>query len=394
MEFVNELFTGINDLFLYVATAIGALFMALRVLLAKLMIGLLGGLGRGAGTGLGSKITGSGGGNNSGNTGEMPSSPRYKKARQALYGASSRQARMANYVNAWFNLLAMRSGPHAVSVYLYSLMHPDFADKTARLRARCRKFDQLEEKAQRVLARYERDFEKKCAPLRDQLIDLDVEISRLKARYKRFGFQFWKRRYWSFKRRIRKSRWEMIGVQLRLYLVTRRLNILYRPFIQPAFKQLDHYERIYLAQWVHSFEADLESFRLTVVSGRLLEELTSEDCAGVRAFYMLEDLPVEQDRLRAYLKDYLESYDIGFVPNAAVEGLFETWLRVRLLQDDTMRRKWGVSSRWLRHCIPPPGGLGVVQSTYGHFTNNDDWLPNDFSVDIANPNQMKLEIKQ
>ena len=379
MEILNHMLTGINDFFLVIATAAGALLVILRGIFAKLMIGLLGGLGRGAGTGLGSKLTGPGGGGQPGGSG-MPTSPRYKQAKTALYQAAARQTRMANYINAWFNLLSMRTGPHAVSVYLYSLMHPHFKDKIARLRIRCREFDRLEEKAQKVLSRYERDFERQCVPLRNLLIHHDVELFRWKARYARFGFQLWKRRYWYHRRKIRQTRWKMIALQIKLYFRTRRLNIVYRPFVEPAFREMDHYERIYLASWVHSFEADLESFRLTVISGRLIEEVLSENFADFRDFYQLSELPVEAEALRHFLRQYLTERNIGFASSAAIEGLFETWLRVRLLEDERMRKKWNISTIWLTRCIPAPGAIGIAQAQFGHLPHNTVWLPDDFKI--------------
>ncbi len=364
-------FGAFNDIYLLAAGAAGAFYVAIRGIFAKLMIGLLGGLGRGAGTGLGTKMTNGGGSSRNGQN--LSTASRIKDAKQALFSAAGRKKRIQTYLETWIALLATRGGPHAVSIYLHSLIHPSFNEKVSRLRWRCRKFDELEGHTQHILGRYERDFERQCMPIRDELIALDVNLSRWKARHKRWYGKLWRKRWWYYKRNIRKTRWAMVALQVKLYKKNRWLNIAYRPELEPALKELEHFERIYLTSWIHSFEADLESFRLTVISGRLLEQLHLPRYAKHKTLLGLSDLPIERHETRKFLQDFLKGHGVGFGPETTVEGLFEAFLRLRLMHDEDLRKAWNIDYTWLTRSLPPPGALGVADTVFNHLESNTQW---------------------
>ncbi len=376
MDDMGAVLASFNDLYLVGATAIGALYMGLRGIFAKLLIGLLGGLGRGAGTGIGNRMTGGTGGGSSGGGGaNLSTANKIKHAKQALYAAAGRKRRIQIYLETWVTLLTVRDGSHALSIFLHSLIHPSFNKKVSRLRNRCRKFDELEGRVQHILGRYERDFERHCLPLRNELIALDVNLARWKARHRRWFGKIWRKRWWYYKRNIRKTRWKMIKLQIRLYKKNNWLNIAYRPELEPALVELHHYERIYLTSWVHSFEADLESFRLTVISGRLIEQLQKEQYADHKDYLGLSELPEDMDETRKYLREFLKKHGVGIGPESSVEGLFEAFLRLRLIHDPEMRKRWGVDYVWLTQSLPPPGALGLADAKYNHLESNRHWYP-------------------
>lgn len=363
MELFAEFFNLFNDFFLLMAGAVGAVWLMISTVLSRFSLAIIAGIGRTGGAVLGQRFGGQM------NSRRMPSSPTNRKARQALWRAEARQQRMASYVQAWFDLLATRGGPFALSIYLHSMLHDGFRDKVVRLRVRCREFDRLEEVAQHRVQRYEREYEKTCEPIRDGILDLELELARLRARHTRQVFRFWRKRWRRVKRRQFQTRRAILWRRIQLMRAEWRLNEKYSVLMEPALVAVDQYERTYLAHWVHSFEADLESFRLTIVTGRLVELLFRPGHEATCKRLGLSDLPHDRIHLRDHLIDYLERRNIGFPPLARLEGLFEFYLRVRLLEDAELCRAWGVNRVWLENYLPPPGALGVAHERYNHLQN-------------------------
>lgn len=375
MEFIPDIMGFFDGIALLVATAVGAVWLTIRSFLGRFGLAILTGLGRGAGSGLGSRFAGGAGAQL--NSRRMPTNPTGRHARQALLNAEARQLRMRSYVDAWLDLLATRGGPFAVSMHLQGLISSGFRDKVVRLRRRCREFDRLEAIAQRVVQRYERDYEARCEPIRDRILELNTEMTRCKARHRRFALQFWKRRWRHHKRRQIAIRRKLMLHQYRLRRSEWRLGLAYRSLIEPALVAVDQYERAYLMHWVHSFEADLESFRLTVVTGRLLDMLFAPGMEEMRAYLGLDSLPSERAGLRRYLVATLEAAGVGHEPLAHVESLFEAYLRIRLAADAELRRRWHVDRDWLLEALPAPGSLGVAAARHGHATPMRRWLADE-----------------
>ncbi|MEL7544381.1 MAG: hypothetical protein AAGJ70_11465, partial [Pseudomonadota bacterium] len=150
-----------------------------------------------------------------------------------------------------------------------------------------------------------------------------------------------------------------------------RLNEKYRVLMEPALTALDQYERHYLTHWVHSFEADLESFRLTVVCGRLLDLLHFPAHADTISTLGLADLPQDPAALRAHLIDFIDARGVGYPPGPRIEGLFEIYLRLRLLEDEELRARWDVNQVWLERYLPPPGALGVAHARFYHLAHHE-----------------------
>ncbi|MEL7543706.1 MAG: hypothetical protein AAGJ70_08020, partial [Pseudomonadota bacterium] len=192
MEFFWDFF---NQFFLLIAGGIGAIWLMISTVLSRFSLAILTGLGRAGGAVLGQRF---GGGQMQSR--RMPTTATPRRAREALWRAEGRQQRMALYVEAWFDLLSTRGGPFALSIYLHSQIHPGFREKVRRLRERCREFDRLEEVAQHRVQRYEREYAAVCEPMRDHVIDLELELSRLKARHARQRFKLWRRRWFRVKR--------------------------------------------------------------------------------------------------------------------------------------------------------------------------------------------------
>ncbi len=364
------MFSIFNDLYLLLGGAVAALLLGTYGLISRFGIALLVGLTRGAGTTLGVKVTGSAAQLESR---RIASNPALRHARQALIHADARRARMAFYSEAWLNLIAERAGPFALSMHLYSVLHSDFHDKVARLRRRFREFDRLEDRAQAIVQRYEHDYERRCEPLRDQVIAAEVEMSRSKARGQRFAGLFWKRRWRLHKRRQIDLRWRIMTLRRNLDRIERRLDTAYRPVLQPALTELDRYERNYLAQWVHSFEADLESFRLTIVSGRLIDMLALPEYRASLRTLGLAALPTERAQLMAHLTRAIQDAGAGFGPNDSLESLFEVYLRLRLLDDADLLLRWGVDRVWLERLLPAPGATGIAHERFLHLGTVDTW---------------------
>jgi hypothetical protein len=361
MESIGEIFTAFNELALVAGTLLAAVFFFFRSIFAGLGTALLAALGRGAGYGIGQRLSP---GAQAGR--RLPLSPRQRLARQALFEAEARQVRIESYVGAYLKLIAERMGPFALSVHVAGQIEPGFAEKFERLVRRTQEFDRLEEKAQRALQRFEADYAKHCEPVRDELRSLSVELTRWKARGRRFAWQPWRRRWRYYKRRMLATRKAIFRKQLRLQSAELKLNMGYRAILEPALAEVDRYERAYLTHWIHSFEADLESLRLTVVSGRLIEHLATPQNAALRARLQIEGLPAGKAALERELKSYLSSRDVGLAPAATTAGLLEAYLRIRLLEDADMRAAWGVDRSWIERDLPPPGELGVAQERWLH----------------------------
>ncbi len=360
MDLFADFFHLFNDFFLLIAGAIGAVWLMISTVLSRFSLAIIAGIGRTGGAVLGQRFGGQM------NSRRMPTSPTRRKGRQALWRAEARQQRMASYVQAWFDLLATRGGPFALSIYLHSHLHHGFRDKVVRLRVRCREFDRLEEVAQHRLQRYEREYEKTCEPIRDQMLELDLELARLRARHSRQRFRFWRKRWFRVKRRQFQTRRSIIWHRIQLMRAEWRLNEKYSVLLEPALVAVDQYERTYLTHWVHSFEADLESFRLTVVTGRLVDILFQPSNDATCRRLGLADVPRDRINLRDYLIAYLGARNVGFPPLARLEGLFEIYLRLRLLEDPALCDKWGVNRIWLENYLPPPGTMGVAHERYHH----------------------------
>ncbi|MGI9405557.1 MAG: hypothetical protein ACR2O4_04225 [Hyphomicrobiaceae bacterium] len=366
MDFFLGFFSFFDDIALLIATAFGAVWLLLSTVMSRFGLAILTGLGRTGGAVIGQRFGGQM------NSRRMPTNPTQRHARQALWRAEARQQRMASYVQAWFDLLATRGGPFAVSIYLHSILHDGFREKVVRLRTRCREFDRLEEIAQHRVQRYERDHERHCQPLRDELLDLEIELARLKARHARQRFRMWRKRWRRVKRRQFQTRRAIVAKRFRLSRAEWRLNARSRVLMEPALVAVDQYERAYLTHWVHSFEADLESFRLTVVTGRLIDLLFQPGHAETANRLGLADLPGDRIHMRDYIIAFLEERDVGFPPLARLEGLFEIYLRLRLLEDPALCRKWGINRIWLERYLPPPGAMGVAHERYNHLVPGDN----------------------
>ncbi len=375
MEFLTDSLTFFSDIGVLIATVVGTAIVALRGFIVRFGLAILAGLGRGAGAGLSSKFAGSGGTAGSQiDSRRMPASAKARHARQALWQASAREKRMETYLDAWIDLLAMRGGPFALSIYLYSLFHKGFQLKVARLQQRCREFDRLEDEAQRILQRYEADYERKCEPLRNEILDDQIELAKWKARHRRWSFKFWRKRWRYYKKRMTAVRRRLFVRRIILFRREYKLNLCYRSVIEPALKAVDQYEKAYLSHWVHSFEADLKSFRLTVVTGRLLEMICEKQNHDFLERLGLGEMPSDAARLRVFLQSTIESYQAGYGPEATLESLFETYLRLKLLNEPGLLERWGVNRVWLERYLPPPGALGVTQQRYEHMGSNRDWL--------------------
>lgn len=372
MEFLTEFVTALDSIAVLVATAIGAAWLAIRSFIARFGLAILTGLGRGAGTGLGARMTGSGPGGQISSR-RMPSDPSGRHARQALWNAEARQQRLRLYVEAWVDLLVTRGGPFALSIHLQSLLSDGFREKVVRLRRRCREFDRLEAAAQRIIQRYEHDYARLCEPIRNDVLRLNVELARWKARHRRFAWQFWKRRWRYLKARQFATRQKLISQRWALQRAEWRLNVGYRPTIEPALVAVDQYERNYLMHWVHSFEADLESFRLTVLTGRLLDMLFEPANAPLRAHLGLAHLPAGREQLRAYVLRYLDAHGVGYGPAARLESLFESYLRLRLMRDDELCARWQINRVWLERALPAPGAIGTANARFYHLSPDGAW---------------------
>lgn len=360
MEIFTEFFGLFNDVFLLLAGAVGAVWLMISTVLSRFSLAIIAGLGRTGGAVLGQRFGAQA------SSRRMPTNPTTRRARQALWRAEARQQRMASYVQAWSDLLATRGGPFAISIYLHSLLHDGFRDKVVRLRTRCREFDRLEEIAQHRLQRYEQEYEQVCEPIRDEILDLELELARLRARHSRQRFRLWRKRWFRVKRRQFQTRRSILWQRIQLMRAEWRLNEKYSVLMEPALVAVDQYERTYLTHWVHSFEADLESFRLTVITGRLADLLFQPSHDETRKRLGLADLPSDRIHMRAHLISFLEQKGVGFPPLARMEGLMEIYLRLRLLEDPELRKRWGVNSVWLEHYLPPPGALGISHERFNH----------------------------
>ncbi|MGI9406327.1 MAG: hypothetical protein ACR2O4_08145, partial [Hyphomicrobiaceae bacterium] len=316
MELLWDILSPFQDLFLLIATGLGAVWLMISTVIGRFGLAILTGIGRTGGSVLGQRF----GGGSQMNSRRMPTNPTQRHARHALWRAEARQQRMASYVQAWFDLLATRGGPFAVSIYLHSILHDGFREKVVRLRIRCHEFDRLEEIAQHRIQRYERDHEKHCQPVRDEMLALDLELARLKARHARQRFRFWRRRWRRVKRRQYRTRRASFFKRIELMRAEWRLNARSRVLLEPALVAVDQYERTYLTHWVHSFEADLESFRLTVVTGRLIDLLLQPAHHETRTRLGLSDLPRDRIHMREHIISHLEEQGVGFPPLARLEG--------------------------------------------------------------------------
>lgn len=372
MEIFNELFGFFDQIALLAATAMGAAWLAVRSFIGRFGLALLTGLGRGAGSGIGVRFAG-GGASSQLSSRRMPANPTQRHARQALWQAEARQQRMKLYVDAWFELVAARGGPFALSIHLDSLLNKSFRKKVLRLRNRCRAFDRLEDKAQYLIHRYENDYERKCEPFRNEVMRLSVELVAWKARHRRFRWRFWKRRWRYYKSQQIVTRRALTAAQWKLQRAETRLNMAYRSVIEPALVAVDQYERNYLTHWVQSFEADLESMRLTIVTGRMLDILFEPQHTPLRRHLGLHDLPHERISLRDHIVTYLEARGVGYGPLARLESLFESYLRVLLLSDPELCRRWNVNRTWLEHGLPAPGAIGVANRRHMHLSPVGGW---------------------
>ncbi|MEZ5776279.1 MAG: hypothetical protein R3D33_16690, partial [Hyphomicrobiaceae bacterium] len=361
MDTVNDIFAVFNDLTIVAGTVLATLFLLLRSVFMGLGTALLSAFGRGAGAGIGTRFAGGQLASR-----RLPTNPTQRLARQALYQAEARQVRMETYNEAWLELVTLRGGPYALSVHLLGMLSPGFRDKVDRLRTRSLEFDRLEERAQRIVQRYERDYQRVCEPLRDEVRALDVELSRWKARDRRFALQFWRRRWRHAKRRHLRLRFKVVARRWHLHRTEWRLNLRYRGALEPALRAVDRYERAYLTHWIHSFEADLESFRLTILSGRLMEIVRQPARKATIGRLGLADLPDDAAALRSFLIEGLAASARAVAPGEPIESLFETWLRDRLAASPELCALWQVDPAWLRAHLPPPGSLGVVHERYLH----------------------------
>lgn len=376
MEFLPDILMAFDQVALLIATAMGAVWFAVRAVIGRFGIAILTGLGRGAGTGIGSKLTG-GGSSGSMSSRRMPSNSTGRHARQALWNAEARQMRMKSYVDAWCDLLATRGGPYALSIHLQSLLASGFLEKIDRLQRRCAEFDRLEAIAQRVVQRYERDYARNCEPIRDEVMQLSIELVRWKARNRRRGWKLWQKRWWHNSRNQWRVRNEQLSKRWELQKAEFQLSLRYRAAVEPALSAVDQYERSYLMHWVHSFEADLESFRLTVMTGRLLDLLFAPQAAPVRQHLGLAHLPRNKTELRAHLIEYLGQHGVAFGPLATVESLFEAYLRTRLIRDPQLAAQWNVNRVWLERALPAPGSMGISGGRHFHMATQGHWHMHD-----------------
>ena len=381
MDIISIFFSFFTDIGLLVATLLGTIVVAIRGIIGRFGFTILAGLGKGAGAGIGSKLTGGRSGYQF-ESKNMPTGQLVLRGRQALWTSASREKRMNTYIAAWYNLLALRGGPFAISIYLQSLHHKGFQQKIQRLQKRCREFDRLEDNAQRALQHYERDYEKQCEPLRDQLLDHIYELSKWKARHKRWAFKFWHKRWRHNKKNMFSLRRKISMKRYTLLMKEYRLNMIYRARLEPLLKTVHQFEHQYLTHWVHSFEADLKSFELTVISGRLVEIISNMTNRRFLENLGLGELPREPAYLRSYMQKYLDNHNIGYGPEATIENLFENYLRVKLISEPGMAERWGISKIWLKNYLPPPGALGIVQSKYHHMAPNQAWNPQGESETI------------
>ena len=372
MDILSGFFSIFDSLALLIATAVGAFWFTVRSFLGRFGLAILTGLGRGAGTGIGARFTGTQASGQMSSR-RMPTNPTGRHARQALMNAEARQIRMKSYVEAWCDLLATRGGPFALSIHLQSLLHDGFREKVVRLRSRCREFDRLEAIAQRRIQLFERDYARKCEPIRNELMDLNITLARWKARHRRFAWRFWRRRWRYLKGRQIATRRKLIAAQWRLQRAEWRLNVAARPTMEPALVAVDQYEQNYLMHWVHSFEADLESFRLTVMTGRLLDILFEPGSAGMREHLGLGALPKDRVDLREHVLGYLRERRVAFGPLARLESLFESYLRERLIEDSDLCQRWHINPIWLRRALPAPGAIGVAHERYRHIAPLGAW---------------------
>ncbi|MEO0620021.1 MAG: hypothetical protein AAFZ01_12185, partial [Pseudomonadota bacterium] len=85
----------------------------------------------------------------------------------------------------------------------------------------------------------------------------------------------------------------------------------------------------------------------------------------------LEDLPQDTDALRSHLIDFIDARGVGYPPASRIEGLFEMYLRLRLLEDPQMREGWDVNLVWLERYLPPPGALGVAHARFYHLPDQE-----------------------
>lgn len=378
VDFIANFFSPLvdlaNNIFVIAGGTIAALFFGVYGLFSRFGLALLTGLTRSAGTGIGDRFVIRGAGASGQLAGRrLPSAIRQRHARQALWNADARLARLERYVEVWLGLLAARAGPFAVSMHLMSLLHRGFQEKTARLARRAQKFDRLEEKAQSLLQRYEADYAIQCEPLRDSMLRNYVELSLWKARGRRFAWQVWRRRWRYTKRRQVLVRRRIIAERLELHKAEQRLNKLYRIQLEPALTALDLYESTYLAHWVHSFEADLESFRLTVVTGRLIAMLKEPQNARLAETLGLASLPDTTASLTALFTTFLAERQAVLGPNEGIETLFEAYLRLRLIEEPELCRRWGIERQWIERMLPAPGSLGLAHEYYGHLTDAGVW---------------------
>jgi hypothetical protein len=159
-----------DSIFVLLGGVAAAIFFGVYGLFSRFGLALLTGLTRSAGTGLGDRFMGRGIGRTGGR--RIPTGGMIRHARHALWHADARLQRMELYNEAWLELLAARGGPFAVQMHLLSLIHAGFQEKTARLLRRARAFDRLEERAQGILQRYERDYARLCEPMRNEMLSI------------------------------------------------------------------------------------------------------------------------------------------------------------------------------------------------------------------------------
>lgn len=200
-----------------------------------------------------------------------------------------------------------------------------------------------------------------------------MELARWKARTRRFALQFWRRRWRYYKRRQVLERRRIIALRWRLQQAETKLNRAYRTLLEPALMALDQYERTYLTHWVNSFEADLESFRLTIVTGRLIDLLQAPQQVRLAERLGLAELPREQAGLVQHLTEYLQERRAVHGPSDGIETLFEAYLRLRLLEEPELARRWGIDPAWIAHLLPPPGAIGIAQEYYAHLPHPAAW---------------------
>ncbi|MEL6288298.1 MAG: hypothetical protein AAFQ35_05910 [Pseudomonadota bacterium] len=218
MEIFTEFISFFDGIILLVAGTLGAIWVMISTVLSRFSLAILTGIGRTSGAVLGQRFGGQM------QSRRMPSTAGPRRAREALWRAEARQQRMALYVQAWHDLLATRGGPFALSIALHAQMHDGLRDKIERLRERCREFDRLEEIAQHRVQKYEREYARMCEPIRDHVLDLELELARLKARHARQRFRFWRSRWQRVKRRIFQTRRAILAERIRLMRSEFRLN--------------------------------------------------------------------------------------------------------------------------------------------------------------------------